>query len=99
MSGSDEVQVSFPALRAGSEAFLTHHAKLVSTLEQLEQDLAPMLSHWSGDARDAYHRFQADWRSTADDMTGFLHQIQQTVEGSGQRYGRTEDGNVQRWSR
>ena len=52
--GDGSIVLSFSALQAAEAAINSNLTKLRARLDQLEGDLQPLVSTWSGDAQAAY---------------------------------------------
>lgn len=82
--------VQFGQLAAASSSIHAAVNTMESQLSQLEQDAAPLVASWEGDARAAYDQRQAKWRQAADDMKIMLSDIKRAVDESLTDYQRTE---------
>lgn len=82
--------VQFGQLAAASSSIQVAVNSLESQLGQLEQDAAPLVATWDGDARAAYDQRQAKWRQAAEDMKIMLGDIKRAVDESLADYQRTE---------
>jgi WXG100 family type VII secretion target len=69
-------------------------AALDSQLDQLERDAAPLVSQWTGTARDAYDQRASRWRAAAADLSGMLRAIKGAVDESAADYLATERNNA-----
>lgn len=82
--------VQFGQLAAASSSIQTAVNTMESQLSQLEQDAAPLVASWEGDARTAYDARQAKWRQAADELKIMLSDIKRAVDESLVDYQRTE---------
>jgi ESAT-6 family protein len=90
---SDILRVEFGALQHASDSITTALRTLQQQLEQLERDAAPMVSHWEGDAKAAYHERQTRWRESANNLSVMLRDIKRALDESAADYLRTERHN------
>ena len=91
---SDTLLVNFAALyQAGVDIQAALHT-MQSQLAQLEQDAAPLVSTWSGEAQAAYQERQARWRAAADHLSTTLRDIKLAVDESAADYLNTERRNT-----
>lgn len=67
--------------------------KLRSILDNLDQEIQPMLNSWDGDAAAMYKHCQQKWNAATDDMRLVLGQAGITVGNATQLYG-TVDAQV-----
>ena len=87
--------VSFPALQQASADIQKALSTLDAQLGQLEKDAAPLVSTWSGAAREAYEQRQARWRTASQDLQAMLRDIKLAVDESAADYLDTERRNTQ----
>ncbi|MEU1685237.1 WXG100 family type VII secretion target [Micromonospora sp. NPDC005707] len=86
--------VNFAALQQAGADIQRALTTLESQLGQLERDAAPLVSSWSGEAREAYEQRQARWRAASQDLQAMLRDIKLAVEDSATDYLDTEKRNV-----
>jgi 6 kDa early secretory antigenic target len=86
--------VNFAALEQASVDIQSALVALESELVQLEDDAAPLVAVWGGDAKQAYDARQARWRAAASDLTAMLRDIKVALEESLADYRSTEQRNV-----
>ncbi|MEU8240584.1 WXG100 family type VII secretion target [Actinoplanes missouriensis] len=91
------LRVSFGALRQASADIDRALAALRNQLDQLERDAVPLVSTWSGTARDAYEQRQNTWRAASEDLQGILRQIKAALDESVIDYAETERVATQRF--
>lgn len=77
-----EIIVKFPALRTAAEDIGATLRTMNSELDSLKATVAPMVSTWEGDAREAYFTRQSEWEKAAADITALLTQIQTAITNS-----------------
>ena len=82
--------VNFGALHQAGADIKKALNSLQSQLTQLEQDAAPLVETWSGEANEAYQVRQAKWRSASADLSAILRNIQLAVDDSAADYQVTE---------
>ncbi|HSV66261.1 MAG TPA: WXG100 family type VII secretion target [Mycobacteriales bacterium] len=93
-----DVRVSFDALSVGHSEVVAVFKSLTDTLEQLNRDLQPMVSSWTGAAQTAYHEKQSQWNSAADNLATILSQIGTSVRDSHDNYTAAESHNKSLWA-
>ncbi len=98
MINDDVLVVNFTALDAASADIAHALGELEGQLDQLERDAAPLVAHWSGEARSAYDARQATWRSAAADLARMLRDIKIAVDESAADYLATERRNADLFS-
>ncbi|MER5456734.1 MULTISPECIES: WXG100 family type VII secretion target [unclassified Micromonospora] len=86
--------VNFAALQQASADIQRALNTLESQLGQLEQDAAPLVASWSGEAQQAYEQRQARWRNASQDLQTMLRDIKVAVDESATDYLDTEKRNA-----
>ncbi len=94
MPNGDMLVVNFAALQKASTDIQTALNAMQTQLGQLEQDAGPLVSGWSGDAREAYDVRQAKWRGAAADLSDMLRDIKRALDDSAADYQNTEKRNT-----
>jgi 6 kDa early secretory antigenic target len=93
-----EIKVSFGSLSGGAAGIGATYRSLQSTLEGLEQQLAPMVSTWTGDAQQAYFQQKQKWDQASAAMATILNQMSQAVDDAHNNYQSAENSNRGLWS-
>jgi early secretory antigenic target protein ESAT-6 len=93
----DQVRVSFEALQSGSAGIGAIYKELLTTLDDLEGNLKPMIGEWSGNAQGAYLVQKKQWDDAAQALGTILAQIGQAVQGAHDNYHSTEQHNTGLW--
>ncbi len=73
--GDGSIVLSFSAPQAAEAAVNSNLTKLRARLDQLEGDLQPLVSTWSGDAQVAYLIQKKQWEQAAQDLALMLQSI------------------------
>jgi len=82
--------VNFGALQSAGQDIQKALTELQSQLTQLEQDAAPLVATWQGEANEAYQQRQARWRQASGDLSEILRNIKLAVDDSAADYLDTE---------
>lgn len=90
MTSDGRLVVNFGALQQAGADIHRAVSALETQLDQLEQDAAPLVSTWQGQAQEAYAERQARWRSAATDLQNILRDIKLAVDDSASDYLHTE---------
>jgi early secretory antigenic target protein ESAT-6 len=93
-----EIHVQFESLAAGQEGIRNNYAKLTATLDQLESDLQPMISSWSGAAQESYLQCKRQWDEAALGLSQVLNNIGQAVGQAHENYTSAETAARSNWS-
>ncbi|KQY56339.1 MULTISPECIES: WXG100 family type VII secretion target [unclassified Nocardioides] len=92
-----EIKVNFGSLEAGKAGIQKTHGQLVSTLDDLEANLQPMLQTWDGAAREAYYQCKQEWDNAAAQMATTLGQIGTLVGSAQENYQQAEGTATNMW--
>lgn len=90
--------VNFGSLDAGSQGIMATYRQLQSTLENLESQLQPMVSSWTGDAREAYFQQKKKWDDASAALAAILSQMGNAVDSANTNYKAAESTNMGRWA-
>ncbi len=84
------LKVNFGALNQAAVDIQKAINTLEAQLAQLEQDAAPLVATWDGQAKRAYADRQLAWTSASDHLKSVLSQIKGAVDESAADYLNTE---------
>jgi 6 kDa early secretory antigenic target len=93
-----EIHVQFDSLASGEQGIRNNYAKLTGTLEQLESDLQPMISSWSGSAQESYLQCKKQWDDAAVALSQVLNSIGTAVGQAHQNYTAAESAAQANWA-
>ena len=93
-----DISVKFESLSSGADGIRQNYAKLTGTLEQLETDLGPMISTWSGAAQESYLQCKKQWDDAALALSQVLQNIGSAVSQAHQNYSTAENSARQNWA-
>ena len=93
-----EIHVAFESLQTGQQGIRNNYARLTATLEQLESDLKPMLSTWSGAAQEAYLVQKKNWDDAALALSQVLNSVGQAVGQAHENYTNAENSARSNWA-
>lgn len=86
MPGVDDFRWSHQSFSGGAEGLGAAHSLLIGELEALEAELHGTIANWVGPARQSYDIAQAEWRSSANNITDNLRAANVTVENTYDTY-------------
>jgi WXG100 family type VII secretion target len=86
MTGFDGIRVDHGALGHGAQDLLGAARGIQARLDQLEGDLRPLATDWTGAAREAYARAKTRWDQAIADMVLLLQDAGTGVESSNAEY-------------
>jgi early secretory antigenic target protein ESAT-6 len=93
-----EISVSFESLASGQDSIKGVYTQLTATLDQLESDLQPMVSSWSGSAQESYLQCKKQWEEAAAALSIVLSQIGQAVGTANENYQAAERAAKNNWA-
>jgi early secretory antigenic target protein ESAT-6 len=93
-----EISVSFESLTTGQDSIKGVYAQLTATLDQLESDLQPMVSSWSGSAQESYVQCKKQWEEAALALSTVLSQIGTAVGTANENYRAAEKAAKSNWA-
>ena len=94
---SDQVLVTFAALAEAAQTIQSTYNSLNEKLNDLESQLRPMVSTWTGSASENYQVQQQKWNQAQTDMNNVLQAISKAVEAAHDAYTQTESSNAGAW--
>jgi WXG100 family type VII secretion target len=97
-AGDSRTKVNFGALDHGAAQITSTLKNLQDSLHNLESGLTPMVSTWTGDAREAYYQQKKKWDDASAAMATILGQMISGVQTTNENYHAGESTNISRWS-
>lgn len=94
---SDQVLVTFAALAEAAQRIQQTSSSLNQKLSDLENQLKPVVSSWTGQASENYQVQQQKWNQAQTDLTNVLQAIGKAVEAAHDAYTQTEQTNAGAW--
>ena len=85
-AGFDGLVVNHGGLNEVTDQLGQAVKQIDNRLNDLEKDLAPLQSEWSGEAQAAYHQAKAKWDQAIAEMQQLLNDTSNTVAQSNQDY-------------
>ena len=97
MAGEGTVLVTFAALANAAQSIQQTYGNLNQKLDDLHNQLAPIVSDWTGQAAENYQVQQQKWNQAQTDMNNVLQAISKAVEAAHDAYTQTESSNAGAW--
>jgi WXG100 family type VII secretion target len=94
---SDQVLVTFAALAEAAQTIQSTYNNLNTKLSDLQSQLKPVVSTWTGSASENYQVQQQKWDQAQTDLNTVLQAIGKAVEAAHDAYTTTEQSNAQAW--
>jgi WXG100 family type VII secretion target len=92
------IRVNFTSVAAAADSIERIQKTIDGQLDQLRSYCNSATSQWTGNARDAYTRLQADWDNTAAELNTNLREIANGVRTSHGNFSQAETRNTQTWA-
>jgi WXG100 family type VII secretion target len=93
-----EIKVSFAQLDGAASTINATMSTLSQALDQLDNDLKPLIATWTGQAAVEYLARKAQWQRAQTDMNTVLGQIGKAVAIANENYRAVERANTARWT-
>jgi WXG100 family type VII secretion target len=90
--------VTFAALAEAAQTIQSTSNNLNTKLSDLESQLKPVVSTWTGSASENYQVQQTKWNQAQTDLNQVLLAISKAVENAHDAYSQTETANTQAWN-
>jgi WXG100 family type VII secretion target len=81
----DQIKYQFGDIEAAAADIRATAGSMNALLDDLKQQLHPMVSTWEGDSASAYQTAQAKWDSAAAELNTILETIASTVQEGNDR--------------
>lgn len=94
---SEQVLVTFAALAEAAQTIQSTYNNLNQKLNDLQSQLRPVVSTWSGAASENYQVQQQKWDQAQQDLNTVLQAIGKAVEAAHDAYTQTETANAKAW--
>ncbi len=82
----DGINVQHGKLDTGSADVIKAATDIKTRLQDLEEDLRPLASDWTGAAKESYRDAKQKWDTAIDEMITLLHQAGNNVDTSNAEY-------------
>jgi WXG100 family type VII secretion target len=92
-----EILVTFGELSAAQQNVASTAQQMNAQLDELKQQLAPLVATWSGQASVDYQAKQRQWDTAAADLNRVLSQIGVALGQANEGYQQVERANASRW--
>jgi early secretory antigenic target protein ESAT-6 len=92
-----QIKVSFGELQSAAGSISNNASQIQSSLDDLKQFLAPLVSGWEGTAAETYNAHQQKWDTAAADLRQVLAAIGTAVAQAADDYQMGEQQNIARW--
>ncbi|MGC0142974.1 MULTISPECIES: WXG100 family type VII secretion target [unclassified Pseudactinotalea] len=91
-------KANFESISTAGADIVNGANKIEQQLNDMDTQLRPLQSDWTGAASDAYEQARATWTQTINEMKQLLAEIGAAVTQSGQDYQTTDSQNANRFA-
>ncbi|WBU38689.1 WXG100 family type VII secretion target [Homoserinibacter sp. YIM 151385] len=91
-------KANFGGIAAASADIAGGASKIETALNDMDRQLAPLQSDWTGAAAESYQAAKAQWTQALSDMKILLQEIGQQVGRDGEDFQAADNRNAQRFS-
>jgi 6 kDa early secretory antigenic target len=95
---TDGFYANIPTMQQAIEDLEGSSQRLQGYLDQLQENLQPLISSWSGAAQECYVQCQRQWDAACQDMQTLLQRAGTTVGQASTLYSNTDGKVASAWS-
>lgn len=97
-NGYDQLTADTSAMQSAASELKTSAAALNQHLEDLDNQLKPLIQTWDGHTQQQYYGKQQQWDSAMLDIINLLNQIGVVMDNAATAFWQTELKNAAAWS-
>lgn len=90
-------KANFEGISTASADIVGGAGKIEGRLSEMDSQLQPLRSDWTGGAAESYQAAKTQWTTAITDMKTLLNEIGTAVGQGGQDYQATEQANARRF--
>ncbi|MFE0923324.1 WXG100 family type VII secretion target [Streptomyces nigra] len=91
------IDVNYTVARQAIEELRAQTQQIASVLNNLEDELRPLIQSWEGDDRDTYHQVQMEWNQATANMGKLLDNTGELITFIHDGHIRDERKSVDGW--
>lgn len=76
------IRVDYAVIQTALTNLSNGYRDINTTLEDMDQDLLPLVDQWTGEASGMYQQSKAEWTQGMGNMNGILHRLRETLAES-----------------
>ncbi|MEL4151956.1 WXG100 family type VII secretion target [Corynebacterium bovis] len=92
------IRYDFAQIAQAATDIQATNGRVGTMMDQLKQDLAPMVAEWQGDSADAYQAAQRRWDAAAEELNAVLSTIARAVGDANDRMARINTSAANSWA-
>ena len=94
---SDQIRYQFAGIETSADDIDSTVTKINGLLNDLKQDLKPMVAAWEGTSATAYNEAQTKWDTAAADLNTVLSTISKAVRSGNARMDQLNSNAAKAW--
>lgn len=91
------IDVQYPVVRNAIEELTGQTRQIITTLNNLEDELKPLVSSWEGADQETYRQVQAEWDQASRNMAQLLGGNSELVQSIHDNHSRDERKSADNW--
>ena len=91
------IDVQYPVVRNAIEELMNQTQQIITTLNNLEDELRPLVTSWEGDDQQMYRNVQAEWDQATKTMPLLLGDSGALVQSIHDNHSRDERKSADNW--
>ena len=91
------IDVQYPVVRNAIEELMDQTQQIIITLNNLEDELKPLVSTWEGSDQQMYIQVQAEWDQATKNMANLLGDSGELIQSIHDNHSRDERKSADNW--
>ncbi|MFI6934849.1 WXG100 family type VII secretion target [Streptomyces sp. NPDC050287] len=91
------IDVQYPVVQNAIEELKNQTQQIITTLNNLEDELKPLVSTWEGSDQEMYIQVQAEWDQATKNMANLLGDSGELIQSIHDNHSRDERKSADNW--
>ncbi|MER6181920.1 WXG100 family type VII secretion target [Streptomyces sp. NPDC021056] len=91
------IDVQYPVVRNAIEELMNQTQQIITTLNNLEDELKPLVNSWEGSDQETYRQVQAEWDQATKNMAKLLGDNGELIQMIHDNHSRDERKSADNW--
>ncbi|MFD8263247.1 WXG100 family type VII secretion target [Streptomyces griseoluteus] len=91
------IDVQYPVVRHAIEELTEQTQQIINTLNNLEDELKPLVASWEGSDQEMYRTVQAEWDQATKNMAALLGDSGTLIQSIHDNHSRDERKSADNW--
>ncbi|NEB18883.1 WXG100 family type VII secretion target [Streptomyces coelicoflavus] len=91
------IDVQYPVVRKAVEELTDQTQQIINTLNNLEDELRPLVASWEGADQEMYRRVQMEWDQATKNMATLLNDNGTLIQSIHDNHSRGERRSADNW--